>query len=303
MSLFDKKIYNEEQIKHLFRNSSLISGTKILRKSIIKRLEETMMFNLTLIDSVKTDKEKTKKEIAKYKRRIQRYWKKVKNNDYEVMESANDLLEMMKIIETDSVGRTEGSNLKNLLSIKELCPVENMGFSKEDGFSRDPSGKINIMYQTHVFILIKCLLDLVDSATFFLLHQADIFNALEPDPEQRDKIIIDFYSNLFPHELTRSQCLKIIKAVFDSKDVLYSESYIKKQLSNWNVYQSSTKHKKAKPLVGYENAKKTESDFEDWVEKVYFPYYNTRRSNRSVSLKKQEKYDENSKRISRSIHY
>jgi hypothetical protein len=294
----EEQVLLEKRLDELFLQTSKIHLSKEFLRNITNRTKSFMDSNFEKLDKINIRNKKIKSEINKYKKRLYKCWESVKRSNYNVMEKTNNLLELMKFSELDSaINKYNTTNSKEQFDI-----IHNLGFSKEDGFEEDPSGTINIVYQVSVFNLISSILELHDSITYFVKHQADIIYLLEPDPQKRNRTINDFYSELFPQELTRKQCFEAIINVFNQEGIVdFSESYIKKQLSNWNVYQPSSprkrKRKKNGPLPGYENAKRSKIDkFEEWVKNTYIPYHRMKNKNRSFSSRNQEKkpFDENS---------
>ena len=147
------------------------------------------------------------------------------------------------------------------------------------------------------------MLNLHKSITFFLFCQADIIKIVEPDSKKWKVSLIEYVSKTFPEELKRRECFNIITNELKNEGINnYSEKYILKQLSNWNVYNPSDKEKnkrqkRTKPLVGYENAKKgSEEDFREWVKDIYLPYYKTRKTTKSISSRRRDPFDETNER-------
>ena len=249
--------------------------------------------NFESINQINIKTIKNQKEIKKYKKRLYKDWESIKKAKDEVMINTNALLDMIQFIELDSV-----INHNTTRTFKEqLNLIPNLGFSKEDGYSENPSGEVDIISQVFVFDLLRSTLKLHDNILYFIRRQADIVSILWPDHQKRTEAIIAFYSELFPQELTRKQCFDTIIKVFEEEGIVsYSESYIKKQLSNWNIYKPSIrkkgKRKRNGPLPGYENARRnTVEFFEKWVRDTYVPYHILKQSNRSFSPRKRDTSD------------
>ena len=312
--LFDKKLdekqikgmvfqlYNEQtldstQTQFLLEILSPIYATKEYHKKLIGLSKRTMDNTLNAINNHNYKYRKTEKEIKRIKRNLNNYWKAVQETDNNVMDRTNSLLKSLQVVGTDLESHDNSyRDRKKRKQIGCLCLYDNMGFSKDDGFSETPSGRIDIFLQRELFSLIESLLSLHVRITNLFFCQMDFFRAIDSDSQSGKKVVYDFISESFQKVLPRKQCFEIIEKVLkDSGYVDYSKSYILKQLSNWNSNKViiTKKGKKRVPLPGYEKARRgIDSDFEDWVKSTYLRYYINKKKKRSINKNNRDVYDE-----------
>ena len=285
--------------------TSTINAVKVLHNNTIKETECFFDNNLKVLNRIKVERTLMEREIKRYRRKLHKLRKDIKNADYDVMKRTNELLDLMKIVEmylaeqSTTADKKNGSKNLRRISPVDFCPIDNMGFSKRDGYSEDPSGRISFLFQVQVFNLIGSLLVLHKNITFSLFCQAEIIKILEPDSNKWKVSLIEYMSKIFPETLKRKKCFEIIKEELENEGIYnYSKDYILKQLSNWNVYNPSDKEKNKKqkrtaPLPGYENARKgSEADFREWVQNIYLLYYKTRKTTNSIASRGNESFDD-----------
>lgn len=295
--LYNEQTLDSTQTQFLLEILSPIYATKEYHKKLIELSKRTMEITLKTINNRNYKQRKTEKEIKRIKRNLNNYWKAVQETDNNVMDRTNSLLKSLQVVGTDLESHDNSyRSRKKRKQIGCLCLYDNMGFSKDDGFSKNPFGKIDIFLQRELFSLIESLLDLHVRITNLFFCQMDFFRAIDSDSQTGNKEIYDFISESFQKVLPRKQCFKIIKEVLDNYGHIdYSESYILKQLSNWNTNKViiTKKGKKRGPLPGYEKARRgTDSDFEDWVKSTYLQYYINKKKKSSINQKNIGVYDE-----------
>ena len=298
----DNMCFDEKQTDRLLEISSTISAVKDLHSNTIKETKSFYDNNLKFLNSINYKGTFKERAIKSYRRKVHKLWKGIEKADYDVMKSTNQLLDLMKFVEMFLTEKKEGSYLLGKINPIDVCPLENMGFSKQDGYSENPSGNISFLFQVQVFNLIGSMLKLHKSITFFLFCQADIIKTVEPDSKKWKVSLIEYMSKMFPEELKRKECFKIIIEELEKEGIHnYSQKYILKQLSNWNVYnpaekEKNKKQKRTEPLVGYDNARKgSEADFRKWVQNTYLLYYKTRKTTKSISSRRSDPFDETNK--------
>lgn len=292
-------IEDENLLKRLQEISTIVNNIKSYYVAVIGQTKEKMDNNLKTLSNIKIKEKAKVREINKYKKRMQKNWKDVEKANYNVMKSTNELLDLMKMIETifDIKDRVERKNKQALY--RDFFSIDNMGFSIDDGYSKKPSGKIPFFFQFSVFNLINNMLDLHRSIVSFIFHQSDIICSVRPDSRERNGTVADFFTTLFPQELKRKDCARIIIQELENAGFgNIHKSYILKQLSNWNVYnpvdkEKNKKQKRTEPLVGYENARKnTEEFFTEWVRSTYLVYYMNRKTDSSIAASRQRHFHE-----------
>ena len=295
----DNLCFDDNQTNRILEITSIIYAVKELHSSTIKEIGCFFENNFKVLNGIKVEGTLMEREIKRYRRKLHKLQKDIKDADYDVMKRTNELLDLMKIVEMYLADKKNGSKFLRRINPIDFCPIDNMGFSKRDGYSEDPSGKISFLFQVQVFSLIGSLLNLHKNITFSLFCQAEIIKILEPDPNKWKVSLIEYMSKMFPETLKRKKCFEIIKEELENEGINnYSKDYILKQLSNWNVYNPSDKEKNKKqkrtePLYGYESARKgSETDFRAWVKTIYLPYYRTRKTTNSIASRGNESFDD-----------
>jgi len=299
LDALEKNEDDDIQISNMFDSTSYINEVKDYHSQLIKRTKRFMDENLEILSTVPQKGPLQKKEIKKYKRNLYKHWKEIECADHEVMKGVNEILNSRMVIELYLDDKKKGKLRLNKQIF--MPPLDNIGFSKDDGYySEQPHGKISLPFQVEIFTLIKNMLNLHNAIESFLFYQANIINFFDPDSGRKSLDIIHFLIQTHSNKLERKECLKIIKEELEKEGIYnYSESYILKQLSNWNVYNPSDKEKnkkqkRTKPLAGYKYATTgTDISFREWVKNTYLPYYRRRKTTRSISSRINDPYDEN----------